>query len=102
MVINMIRQGRLVLVIGGQESQSYSKKVIRLESLRLDNSRDGQAVGWTSYLVAAQWLYSLKLKPRGTIRFESTQMDGSRDSQKEGWTSCLVVKDAQMRVGKQL
>jgi hypothetical protein len=74
MIIEMIRQGRLVLVIGGQESQSYSKKVTRLEIIRLDSSHDGQAGGWTNCLVAAQGLYSLKLKPRGIIRFESTQI----------------------------
>jgi hypothetical protein len=31
MVLKMIRQGRLVLVIGGQESQNYSQRAIRLE-----------------------------------------------------------------------
>jgi hypothetical protein len=102
MVIKMIRQGRLVLVIGGQESQSYSKKIIRLESIRLDSSRDGQAGGWTGCLVAAQGLYSLMLKPRGISDLSPLGSDGSRDIQKGGWTSCLVVKDAQMRVGKQL
>jgi hypothetical protein len=35
MVLEMIRRGRLVLVIGGQESQNYSKKVIRVESTKI-------------------------------------------------------------------
>jgi hypothetical protein len=34
MVLETIRQGRLVLVIGGQESQNYTKRVIRLESTK--------------------------------------------------------------------
>jgi hypothetical protein len=34
--------GRLLLVIGGQESQDYSKRAIRFEPLRLDGSRNGQ------------------------------------------------------------
>jgi hypothetical protein len=35
MVLKMIRLGRLVLVIGGQESQNYSSEVIRLESTKI-------------------------------------------------------------------
>jgi hypothetical protein len=31
MVLETIRRGRLVFVIGGQESQNYSSEVIRLE-----------------------------------------------------------------------
>jgi hypothetical protein len=33
MVLEMA--GRLVLVIGGQESQNYSKRAIRLESIKI-------------------------------------------------------------------
>ncbi len=35
MVFKMIRQGRLVLVIGDQEPQNYSKRAIRLESTQI-------------------------------------------------------------------
>jgi hypothetical protein len=37
MILETIRrgQGRLVLVIGGQESQNYSSEVIRLESTKI-------------------------------------------------------------------
>jgi hypothetical protein len=44
MVLEMIRQGRLVLVIGGQESQNYSKRAIRLESTQIRVSRDGMSL----------------------------------------------------------
>jgi hypothetical protein len=62
MVLEKICRGRLVLVIGGQESQNYSKRVIRLESTM------------TSFPVAAQGVYSLKLMPWGTTRLEATQI----------------------------
>ncbi len=66
MVLKMIRRGRLVLVIGGQESQNYSERVIRLESTKIRwLSHDGQVGGWTGYPAAAQGLYFLKIKPRG-------------------------------------
>jgi hypothetical protein len=35
MVLEMIRRERLVLVIGGQESQNYSKRVIRVEFTKI-------------------------------------------------------------------
>jgi hypothetical protein len=35
MVLEMIKQGRLILVIRGQESQYYSSEVIRLESTKI-------------------------------------------------------------------
>jgi hypothetical protein len=35
MLLKMIKQGRLVLVIGGQESQNVSKEIIRIEPIRL-------------------------------------------------------------------
>jgi hypothetical protein len=35
MVLKMIRRGRLVLVIGGQESKNYSKELIRLEFTKI-------------------------------------------------------------------
>jgi hypothetical protein len=35
MVLEMIRQGRLVLVIRGQESQNYSGEVIKLDSTKI-------------------------------------------------------------------
>ncbi len=57
--------------------------------LRFDGSRDGQPWGWTSYVVAAQGLYSLELKPRGTIRLDPLRSDGYLDCQTGGWTSCL-------------
>ncbi len=53
------------------------------------------------FYVAAQGLYSLKLKPRRTIRLESAQIRGMVPvivRQEAG----SVAKDAQMRVGKQL
>ncbi len=34
-VLKMIRQGRLVLVSRGQESQNYSERVIRLETTKI-------------------------------------------------------------------
>jgi hypothetical protein len=70
----MIRGRRPVRVIGGQESQNYSKRSSGLNPLRLDGSREGQAGGWTGYPVAARRLYSLKLKPKGTIRLKSTDL----------------------------
>ncbi len=42
--------------------------------LRLDGSCDGQGGDGAGYLVAAQGLYSLSLKPRETIGLESTQI----------------------------
>jgi hypothetical protein len=35
MVLEMVRWGRLVLVIGGQESQNYSSEVIELKSKKI-------------------------------------------------------------------
>jgi hypothetical protein len=35
MVLEIFRRGRLVLVIRGQEYQSYSKRAIRLESTKI-------------------------------------------------------------------
>jgi hypothetical protein len=35
MVLEMIKPERLVLVIGGQEYQNYSKRVIRLKSTKI-------------------------------------------------------------------
>jgi hypothetical protein len=35
MVLEMIRRGRLVLVIIGQEPQNCSKRIIRLESTKI-------------------------------------------------------------------
>ncbi len=88
-------------------SEAKSLKTTQVRSLgssplRLDGSNDGQAGGWTGCPVAAQGLYSLKLKPRGLLRSSPLRSDGSNDKQTGGWTSCLVAKDAQMRVGKQL
>ncbi len=42
-----IRQRRLVLFIGDQESQNYSKKTIRLEPTQIRWFRDSQARGWS-------------------------------------------------------
>jgi hypothetical protein len=35
MVLEMIRRGRLILVIIGQESQNYSSEVVRLKSTKI-------------------------------------------------------------------
>jgi hypothetical protein len=35
MLLKMIKRGRSVLVIGGQESQNFSKEVIRIEPTRI-------------------------------------------------------------------
>jgi hypothetical protein len=35
MVLETIRRGRLVLVIGGQESQNYSSEAIRIEYTKI-------------------------------------------------------------------
>jgi hypothetical protein len=35
MVLEMIMRGRLVLVFGGEESQNYSKRAIRLKSTNI-------------------------------------------------------------------
>jgi hypothetical protein len=47
-VLNVIRWGRLVLVIGGQESQNLLKGPSGLSPLRSDGSRDGQVGGWAT------------------------------------------------------
>ncbi len=41
------------------------RKSTGLSQLRLEGPHDGQVGGWTSCHVAAQGMYSLKLKPRG-------------------------------------
>jgi hypothetical protein len=78
----MIRQGRLVLVIGCQKSPDYSREVIRLKS-------DWLTIGH-SRAVGELWVSS------------PLRSDGPRDSQMGGWTSYPVAGDAQVRVGKQL
>ncbi len=78
----MIRQGRLVFVIGCQKSPIYSREVIRLKS-------DWLAIGH-SRAVGELW---------GSSPLRS---DGPRDTQMGGWTSYPVAGDAQVRVGKQL
>jgi hypothetical protein len=68
--------------------------------LRLDGHCDGQAGGWTVYPVATQWLYYLKLKPRGIYQARvHSDLMVLMIVRPGGWTSCLVAKDAQMRVG---
>ncbi len=59
--------------------------------LRLNGYCDCQAGGWAGHPVAAQGLYSLKLKPRGLSGSSPIKSDGSRDSQTGGWSSCLVA-----------
>ncbi len=72
--LNMIRQGRLVLVIRGRESQNYSKRVIRLESTKIiwfswwPGGRLDRLPGGRSRALFSQ------AKAKGTISLESTQI----------------------------
>ncbi len=92
MVLETIRWGRLVLVIGGQESQNYSGEVIRLKSTKIrwflwwPGGRLGQLPSGRSRAVFSQ-AKATKLSGLSPVR-----SGGSRDSQTGGWTSCLVVK----------
>ncbi len=65
-VLETIRQGRLVLLSQAKSLKTTQARSSSSNPLRLDCSCDGQAGGWTGQPVAAQGLYSLKLKTRGT------------------------------------
>ncbi len=84
------------------KSLKTTKRAIRLESSQirwfswwLSMRLDWCPSGWSR-------AFFLKLKPRGLSGSSPFRSDSSRDSQTGGWTGCPVVKDAQMRVGKQL
>jgi hypothetical protein len=73
-ILRQSGSGGWSLLLGAKSPKTIQVRSSGLSPLRFDGSHDGQAGGWTGYLVAAQGLYSLKLKPRGTIRLESTQI----------------------------
>jgi hypothetical protein len=102
MVLEMIRQGRLVLVIWGQESQNYSSEVIRLKSTKIwwyswwPGGRLDRLPGGRSRTVFSQ----AKAKGNYQAWVHLDQMDLVTVRQEAG--QCLVAQDTEMRVGKQL
>jgi hypothetical protein len=65
MVLEVTRRGGWSLLLEAKSLKTTQRGLSVSSSLRLHGSCDVQTGGWSSYPEATQWLYSLKLKPRG-------------------------------------